>query len=77
MVSNLVAGHEPVGDESIIRVIQGDIIGHSRRTTVRVLTLGKELIDRINCVRLDSIVGGIDDKLWDITLATSKIRNLS
>ena len=45
MVSYLVPGDEPVGDESIVRVIQGDIIGYSGRTAIRILTLSKELID--------------------------------
>lgn len=45
MISDLIAGHEPVRDESIIRVIQGDIISYSGRTAIRILTLGKELID--------------------------------
>ena len=45
MVSDLISGNEPVGDESIVRVIQGDIIGYSGRTAIRVLTLSKELID--------------------------------
>jgi hypothetical protein len=76
MVSDLVASHEPVGDKSIVRVIQGDIIGYSGRTTIRILTLSKELVDRINRVGLDGIIGGIDDKLGDITLAKSEIRNL-
>jgi hypothetical protein len=45
MVSNLVSGNEPVGDECVVRVIKGDIIGHSGRTAIRILTLGEELID--------------------------------
>lgn len=77
MVSNLISSHEPVGDKSIVRVIQGDIIGYPGRTAIRILTLSKELVDRIKCVGLDGIVGGIDDKLGNITLATSKIRKLS
>jgi hypothetical protein len=45
MVSDLVASHEPVGDKSIVRVIQGDIIGYLGRTAIRILTLSKELVD--------------------------------
>jgi hypothetical protein len=37
--------------------------------------LSKELVDGINGVGLDGIVGSIDEKLRDISLAASKIRN--
>jgi hypothetical protein len=45
MVSNLVASDEPVGDESIVGVIQGDIIGYSGRTAIGIPTLSEKLID--------------------------------
>lgn len=45
MVSDLVAGNEPVGNEGVIRVIQGDIIRHLGCTAIRIHTLSKELVD--------------------------------
>jgi hypothetical protein len=77
MVSNFVACHEPVGNEGIIRVIKGDIVGHSWRTAIRILTLSKKLVDGIKGVGLDGIVGSIDEKLRDISLAASKDQKLS
>jgi hypothetical protein len=75
MVSDLVAGNEPVGHKGVIRIIQRDIIGHLGCTAIRIHTLSKELVDGIDGVGLDGIVGSIDEKLRDITLATSNIRN--
>lgn len=37
--------------------------------------MSKELVDGIDGVGLDGIVGSIDEKLRDIGLATNKIRN--
>lgn len=72
MVSDLVTNDVPVGDESIICVIQGSVVGHLGRTAVGIYAVTEELIDGIDGVGLYRIVGSIDEELGDIALPTSK-----
>jgi hypothetical protein len=70
MVSDLVTSDIPVGDEGIIGVVEGDIVSNFWLTPIRVLTMGKELVNGIKSVGLHGIVGSIDNKLRDLRLPT-------
>jgi hypothetical protein len=72
VISDLVTSDVPVGDESIICVIQGSVVGHLGRTAIWIYTVTEELVDGINGVGLYRIVGSIDEELGDIALPTSK-----
>ena len=57
MIRNLVTGDEPVGDEGVVRVVEGGVIRHSGRAAVRVLALCQELVDGVEGIGLDGIIG--------------------
>ena len=72
MVSDLVTGDEPVGNEGIIGVVQRGIISNFGLTAIRVFTLSKELVDGSESVGLNGIVGSVDNKLRDLRLPRGK-----
>lgn len=68
MVSNLVTSDIPVRHEGEIGVVDGSVVSHLGHTAVGVLAMGKELVDGVESIRLDGIVGGEDDELGDVRL---------
>ena len=68
MVRDLVAGDVPVGDEGEVGVVDGVVVGHLGRAAVGILTVGEELVDGVEGVALDGIVGSKDDELRDYRL---------
>ena len=76
MVRDLVAGDVPVGDEGEVGVVDGVVVGHLGRAAVGVFAVGEELVDGVEGVALDGIVGGEDDEHGRVGLASS-IRTLS
>jgi hypothetical protein len=72
VVSDLITSDVPVGDESIVCVIQGSVVGHLGRTAIGIYTVTEELVDGIDGVGLYRIVGSIDEELGDFALPTSK-----
>lgn len=68
MVRNLVTSDIPVRHEGEVGVVDGGVVSHLGLTTVGVLAMGEELIDSIQSIGLDGIVGGEDDELGDVRL---------
>jgi len=73
VVSDLVTGDIPVRDEGVISVREGGVISHSGPTSIGVSTLGEELVDGIQGVRLDGIVGRKHDELRNICLRNRSV----
>lgn len=69
MVCDLVPGDIPVGNERVVGVVERCIVSHLRLASVRVLSLREELVDGVESVRLDGIVGGEDDELRGVFLS--------
>jgi hypothetical protein len=63
MISYFVSSNIPIGDKRIVGIIERREVGHLDRATVRILPLSKELINRVDSIRLDSIVGSEDNEL--------------
>ena len=68
VVRDLVSGDIPVGDEGVVCVIKRGVIGHLNGASVGVFALSEELIDGIEGIGLDRIVGSEYDELRDIRL---------
>lgn len=68
MVRNFITRHIPVGDQGIVCVVQGSVVSHLDSATVGVLPVREELIDRIEGVGLDGIVGGVHDEHGNVRL---------
>jgi hypothetical protein len=66
--SNFIPSNKPVRHKRIVRVVQRRVVSHFGRASVRILPLCKELVDRIESVRLNGVVGGEDNKLRNIFL---------
>ena len=73
MVSDFVTGDKPVRNERVIRVVERCIIGHLRLTAIWVFALREELIDRIEGVGLNGIVGSENDELRNLGLRENLI----
>ena len=65
---DLVSLDKPVSDEGVVCVVQGRVVSHLRSAAIGVYTVSEELVDGIEGVRLDGIVGGEDDELWNYRL---------
>ena len=63
--SDLIALDEPVRHEGVVCVVEGREVCHLGLATVRVLAVGEELVDGIESVGLDSIVGSEHYELWN------------
>jgi len=68
MISDFVSSNVPISDKCVIGIVERREVGHLDRATVRILPLSKELIDRIESIGLNSIVGSKDNELWYIRL---------
>lgn len=68
MISYFVSSNVPVGDKGIVGIVERREVGHLDRTTIRILPLSKELIDRVDRIGLDSIVGSEDNELRYVRL---------
>ena len=66
VIADIVAIDVELGDLGIVGVVERDVVRHEWLAAVRVLALGKELVDRVDGVVLHGIVGGEDDKLRDV-----------
>jgi hypothetical protein len=55
-------------NESVVRKVQGRIIGHFYGATIRIFAVSQELVDGIEGVRLYGIVGGEDNEHGNIRL---------
>lgn len=71
MIRNLITRDKPVGDECVVRVVQRREVGHLDGATVRILALGQELVDGVESVGLDCIIGGVYNKLGNFGLIQS------
>lgn len=72
MVTNLIAGDVPIRDEGVVGIREGGKVSHRGSTSIGVFALGKELVDGIQGVRLNSVVGCKYDELRDICLRNDK-----
>lgn len=68
MIRNLVTSDIPIRHKGEVGVVDGGVVSHPRHTTVGVLAMSKELVDGVQSIRLDGIVGGEDDELRDVRL---------
>lgn len=50
------------GNEGVVGEVEGGKVGHLWSAAVRVLAVSQELVDRVEGVRLNGIVGGEDDE---------------
>lgn len=73
VVSDFVTGDKPVRNERVIRIVERCIIGHLWLTAVWVFALREELIDRIEGVGLNGIVGSENDELRNLGLRENLI----
>jgi hypothetical protein len=74
MIGNLIPSDIPIRHQRIVRKIQTGVIRHARRAPVRVLPLCQELVDGVERVRLDGVVGREDDELGDVGLFSGQER---
>ena len=68
MIGDLVSGHEPVGNQCVVRVVKRSVVGHFGSATVGVLAVSQKLVDRVERIRLNSVVSSEHDEHWRITL---------
>lgn len=68
MISNLVTSDIPIRDEGIVCIRERSVISHRRSASIGVFALGEELVDGIQGVGLDGVVGREYDELRDICL---------
>ena len=68
MISNLVTSDVPIRDEGIVGIRERSVVSHRRSASIGVFALGEELVDGIQGVGLNSIVGREYNKLGDICL---------
>lgn len=66
VVGDIIAIDVKLGDLSIVGVVERDKVGHERTASVGVLALSKELVDRLDGVILNSIIGSEDDELRNV-----------
>lgn len=66
MIRDFVACNIPICDECVIGVVEGSEVGHFRPASIWVLSLGEELVDSVESIRLDSIISTVDDELGHI-----------
>jgi hypothetical protein len=72
VVSNLITGDIPIRDEGVVSVSERSVVSHGRSASVGVFALGEELVDGIQGIRLDGVVGREYDELRDICLSEPK-----
>ncbi len=72
MVSDLITSDVPVGDEGVVGVVQGDIIRYFGLTPIGIFAVGKELVDGVESVGLNGVVGSEDNELRDNRLSGTK-----
>jgi hypothetical protein len=68
MIGNLIPSDIPIRHQRIICKIQTSIIRHPRRAPVRILPLRQELVNGVERVGLDGVVGCEDNKLRHVGL---------
>lgn len=68
MVSNFVASDIPIRDEGVVSISEGSVVSHGRSASIGIFALGEELIDGIQGIRLNGVVGREYDELRDICL---------
>lgn len=56
------------GNEGVVGIVERREVCHLRRAAIGVLSVRKELIDCIECVRLDGIIGSEYDELGCVGL---------
>lgn len=66
VICNLISGDVPIGDHGIVGIIEGYKVGHFGRTTVWVFPLSEELVDGVDGIGLNGVIGGEEDELRDI-----------
>lgn len=71
MVRDLVASDIPIRHEGEVGVVDGSVIGHLGRAAVGVLTVGQELIDSVEGIGLNSVIGGEYNELRNVGLKAS------
>ena len=54
--------------KSVVRVVEGGEVGHFYAAPIGIFALGEELIDRVQSVGLNGIIGSEDDELWNLGL---------
>lgn len=62
MIRDLIACYIPIGNEGEVGVVDRVVVRHLGLAAVGVLAVGKELVDGIESVALDGVVGSEDDE---------------
>lgn len=68
MVRDFVPRDVPVGDESVVGVIERGEVGHDGLAAIRIFSLCEKLVDGVDGVGLYGIVCGEYDEHGDIGL---------
>lgn len=68
MVGDLVTCNVPIRDEGVVSVVKRRKVCCLHWTPVGVVAMRKELVNRIQGVRLNRIICGENNKLWDFRL---------
>jgi hypothetical protein len=68
MISYFVSSNIPISDKCVVGIVERREVGHLDRATVRILPLSKELIDSIESIGLNGIIGSEDNELRYIRL---------
>lgn len=64
VICNLIASDKPVCDKCKVGVTDLSEVGHLRRAPIRVLPVCEDIVDRIDRVRLNSIITVIGRTFW-------------
>lgn len=75
MVGDFVACDIPIRDEGVVRVRERSEVGHLHWASIRVLAMRKELVDRIQGVRLNRIVCSEKNELRNLGLIVHQTVN--
>lgn len=75
VISYFISSNKPVGNQSEIGVLNGRVVSHLDGAAVRILPLCKELVDGIQSVGLNSIIGSEDDEHRRIGLQKIYVSN--
>lgn len=72
VISDFITGDIPIRDKAIVGVGERCIVRHGRSASVGVFALCEKLVDGIQVVRLDSVVGGKYNELRDLLLRNQR-----
>lgn len=75
VITNLVSCNVPISDKRIVGIVKRREVGHLDRATIRILSLSQELIDGVDSIRLNSIIGSEDNELRHVRLPCPPVRS--